>query len=97
MALETIQEGVETEEVDSKSDVVCENDETSVLEEKVGEELIEPLSDPWDFSACEGECDCAMMAAAKVSSQVLKDLCSDNCIIVFANIKEVNENLRNKI
>ena len=38
-----------------------------------------------------------MMAAAKVSPQVLEKLCSDNCIIAFANIKEVNENLRGKI
>ncbi|KAM0016885.1 hypothetical protein Hdeb2414_s0028g00701771 [Helianthus debilis subsp. tardiflorus] len=38
-----------------------------------------------------------MMAAAKVSPQVLKDLCSHKCIIAFANIKEVNENLRNNI
>ena len=37
------------------------------------------------------------MAAAKVSPQVLEKLCSDNCIISFANIKEVNENLRDKI
>ncbi|KAJ0621741.1 hypothetical protein HanIR_Chr01g0012141 [Helianthus annuus] len=42
-------------------------------------------------------CDCAMMAAAKVSPQVLEKLCLDNCIIAFANIKEVNENLRDKI
>ncbi|KAJ0632047.1 putative transcription factor interactor and regulator CCHC(Zn) family [Helianthus annuus] len=38
-----------------------------------------------------------MMAAAKVSPQVLEKLCSDNCIIAFANIKEMNENLRDKI
>ena len=38
------------------------------------------------------QCDCAMMAAAKVSPQVLEKLCSDKCIIAFANIKEVNEN-----
>ncbi|MFS7998654.1 hypothetical protein Hanom_Chr12g01156431 [Helianthus anomalus] len=38
-----------------------------------------------------------MMAATKVSPQVLKNLCSDKYIIAFANIKDVNENLRNKI
>ncbi|MFS7998290.1 hypothetical protein Hanom_Chr12g01151921 [Helianthus anomalus] len=38
-----------------------------------------------------------MMAAAKVPLQVLKNLCSDKCIIPFANVKEVNENLRDKI
>ncbi|KAJ0952673.1 hypothetical protein HanPSC8_Chr02g0075051 [Helianthus annuus] len=38
-----------------------------------------------------------MMAAAKVSPQVLEKQCSDNYIIAFANIKEVNENLRDKI
>ncbi|MFS8033849.1 hypothetical protein Hanom_Chr17g01574391 [Helianthus anomalus] len=65
--------------------------------EEVGEELMEPLSDPWESSVCEGECDCAIMAAAKVSPHVLKDLCSDKCIFAFANIKEVNENHRNKI
>ncbi|KAJ0513270.1 hypothetical protein HanHA300_Chr10g0355621 [Helianthus annuus] len=43
------------------------------------------------------QCDCAMMAAAKVSPQVLEKLCSDKCIIAFANIKEVNENLRDKV
>ncbi|MFS7981356.1 hypothetical protein Hanom_Chr10g00949971 [Helianthus anomalus] len=43
------------------------------------------------------QCDCAMMGAAKVSPQVLEKLCSDKCIIAFANIKDVNENLRNKI
>ncbi|MFS7935810.1 putative transcription factor interactor and regulator CCHC(Zn) family [Helianthus anomalus] len=94
---ETIQGGLESEEVETKFDVVCENAETYVSEEKVGEELLEPLSDPWDSSVYEGECDCAMMAAAKVSSQVHTDFCSDKCIIAFANIKEVNENLRNKI
>ena len=35
-----------------------------------------------------------MMAAAKVTPQVLEKLCSDKFIIAFANIKEVNENLR---
>ena len=35
------------------------------------------------------QCDCAMMAAAKVLPQVLEKLCSDKCIIAFANIKEV--------
>ncbi|MFS7998232.1 hypothetical protein Hanom_Chr12g01151301 [Helianthus anomalus] len=68
-----------------------------MLEENVVESLLEPLTDPWDSSVCDGECDCAMMTTAKVSPQVLKDLCSDKCIIAFANIKEVNENLRNKI
>ncbi|MFS7995323.1 hypothetical protein Hanom_Chr12g01116621 [Helianthus anomalus] len=68
-----------------------------MLEEKVVETLLEPLADPWDSKVCDGECDCVMMAAAKVSPQVLKDLCSDKCIIAFANIKGVNENIRNKI
>ncbi|MFS7996496.1 hypothetical protein Hanom_Chr12g01130661 [Helianthus anomalus] len=68
-----------------------------MLEEKEAEPLLEPLDDPWDASVCDGECDCAMMAAAKVSPQILKDVCSDKCIIAFANIKKVNENLRNKI
>ncbi|MFS7980723.1 hypothetical protein Hanom_Chr10g00942641 [Helianthus anomalus] len=97
---------LESEEVESKYEVVKENAETSVTEENVGEQmleekvdepLLEPLTDPWDSRVCDGECDCAMMATAKVSPQVLKDLCSDKCIIAFANIKEVNENLRNKI
>ncbi|MFS7997969.1 hypothetical protein Hanom_Chr12g01148191 [Helianthus anomalus] len=38
-----------------------------------------------------------MMATAKVSPLVLKNLCSDKCIIAFVNVKEVNENLRDKI
>ncbi|MFS7995221.1 hypothetical protein Hanom_Chr12g01115501 [Helianthus anomalus] len=106
MALETILEGLEAKEVESKSEVVEEEAETDVtaktfgeqmLEEKVTETLLEPLDDPWDSSVCDGECDCAMIADAKVLPQVLKDLCSDKCIIAFANIKEVNENLRNKI
>src|ERR1043165_7225273 len=37
------------------------------------------------------------MAATKVSPRILKDLCSDKCVIAFANIKEVNQNLRKKI
>ncbi|MFS7906471.1 hypothetical protein Hanom_Chr01g00059591 [Helianthus anomalus] len=68
-----------------------------MLEKKEPEPLLEPLADPWDARVCEDECDCAMMAAAKVSPQVLKNLCSDKCIIAFANVKEVNENLRDKI
>ena len=43
------------------------------------------------------QCDCAMMAAAKVSPQVLEKLCSYKCIIALANIKEINENLRDKV
>ena len=38
-----------------------------------------------------------MMAASKVSPQVLVNLCTDKCIIAFANIKEVNENLRDRL
>ncbi|MFS7906320.1 hypothetical protein Hanom_Chr01g00057881 [Helianthus anomalus] len=68
-----------------------------MLEEMDVEPLLEPLAHPWDTSVCDGECDCSMMATAKVSPQVIKDLCSDKCIIAFTNIKEVNENLRNKI
>ncbi|KAJ0618159.1 hypothetical protein HanHA89_Chr02g0050011 [Helianthus annuus] len=74
------------------------------LLEKEHEPLLEPLADPWcvdevekDTRACENVCDCAMMAVAKVSPQVLKNLCSNKCIITFANVKEVNENLRDKI
>ncbi|MFS8023964.1 hypothetical protein Hanom_Chr16g01457741 [Helianthus anomalus] len=65
------------------------------------EPLLEPLSDPWfeEEEKKQGEkeekvpdekehvCDCAMMVAAKVSPQVLKNLYSDKCIIAFANIK----------
>ncbi|MFS7976659.1 hypothetical protein Hanom_Chr10g00894961 [Helianthus anomalus] len=65
---------------------------------------MEPLSDPWSVEEeekkpkeCESVSDCPMMAAAKVSSQALKNLCSDKCIITFANVREVNENLRDKI
>ncbi|MFS7996059.1 hypothetical protein Hanom_Chr12g01125391 [Helianthus anomalus] len=97
MALKTIYEGVESEEVVSNSDEVCDNVETSVSEEKNGEELMKPWSGPWESSVCEGESDCVMMDAAKVSPQVLKDLCSDKCIIAFVNINEMNENVRNKI
>ncbi|MFS7938500.1 hypothetical protein Hanom_Chr05g00440451 [Helianthus anomalus] len=68
-----------------------------LLEEKEEEPLLEPLAGPWDASVCDGECECVMMASAKLSPQILKDLYSDKCIITFANIKEVNENLRNKI
>ncbi|MFS7979584.1 hypothetical protein Hanom_Chr10g00929411 [Helianthus anomalus] len=106
MALETIPEGLELEEVESKFEVMKENAETDVtienageqmLEEKVAEPLLGPLTNPWDSNVCDGECDRAMMAAAKVSPQVSKDLYLDKCIIAFANIKDVNENLRNKI
>ncbi|MFS7907476.1 hypothetical protein Hanom_Chr01g00071881 [Helianthus anomalus] len=48
-----------------------------LLEKKESEPLLEPLAGPWDGRVCEDECDCAMMAAAKVSPQVLKKLCSD--------------------
>ncbi|MFS7952034.1 putative transcription factor interactor and regulator CCHC(Zn) family [Helianthus anomalus] len=115
MALESIQEGVESEEEHlniETEDEVIEAVVTAVagkvlLGESSGT-LIEPLIDPWlEEKAGEKEgrvgdeenpqCDCAMMVAAKVSPQVLEKLCSDNCIIAFANIKEVNENLRNKI
>ncbi|MFS7939037.1 hypothetical protein Hanom_Chr05g00446921 [Helianthus anomalus] len=89
MALVTILEGVESEEVVSNSEEVCDNIKTNILEGKVGEEMVNPLTDPWDSSVCEGECVCAMMAAAKVSPQVLKDLCSDKCVIAFANFKNV--------
>ncbi|MFS7962854.1 hypothetical protein Hanom_Chr08g00731411 [Helianthus anomalus] len=86
MALKTIPEGLESEEVESRSEVVEEVAKTDVtvdiigermLEEKVVKPLLEPLVDPWYSSVCDGECDCAMMAATKVSPQVLKDLCSD--------------------
>ncbi|MFS7954381.1 hypothetical protein Hanom_Chr07g00629611 [Helianthus anomalus] len=105
MALVSIQEGQESEDVNPSSEVIkiAETVVTidivseQMLEEKKVEPLLEPLIDPWDASVCEGECDCAMMAAAKVSTQILKDLCLDKCIIAFANTKEVNENLRNKI
>ena len=120
MALESIQEDVESEEkqlVSETVDEVIEAVATAVANEVLLEEssgtLIEPLIDLWseedkkEENAGEKEeragdeentqCDCAMMAAAKVSPQVLEKLCSDNCIIAFANIKEVNENLRDKI
>ncbi|KAJ0467321.1 putative transcription factor interactor and regulator CCHC(Zn) family [Helianthus annuus] len=120
MALESIQEGVESEEEQLMVETVEEVTEavvTAVTDEiLLGESsgaLIEPMIDLWceedkkDEKAGEEEeradeeenpkCDCAMMAAAKVSPQVLEKLCSENCIIAFANIKEVNENLRNKI
>ncbi|XP_022024739.1 uncharacterized protein LOC110925078 [Helianthus annuus] len=74
MALETIQEGVKSEEVESNSDEVCDNVETSISEEKVGEELMKPLSNPWESSVCEGECDCTMMVAAKGASTFLDSL-----------------------
>ncbi|MFS7953602.1 putative transcription factor interactor and regulator CCHC(Zn) family [Helianthus anomalus] len=120
MALESIQEGVESEEEQLKVETVEEVTEavvTAVTDEVLlGESsgtLVEPMTDLWseedkkDEKAGEKEeradveenpkCDCAIMAAAKVSPQVLEKLCSNNCIIAFANIKEVNENLRNKI
>ncbi|KAJ0623130.1 hypothetical protein HanIR_Chr01g0028371 [Helianthus annuus] len=116
MALESIQEGVESEEeqlVSETVDEVIEEVVTAMANEVLLEEssgtLIEPLTDPWSEEEKTREieeraedeenpkCDCAMMAAAKVSPQVLEKLCSDNCIIAFANIKEVNENLRDKI
>ncbi|XP_022013902.1 uncharacterized protein LOC110913373 [Helianthus annuus] len=70
MALESIPEGQESEEVESRSEVV----EEIMLEEKKTELLLEPLADPWDASVCEGECDCAMMAAAKGASVCLDSL-----------------------
>ncbi|MFS8032480.1 hypothetical protein Hanom_Chr17g01558271 [Helianthus anomalus] len=103
---------LESEEVEPSAEIEDEVAEAVVtavvgellLEKTEPEPLLEPLSDPWsadevekDPNACENECDCAIMAAAKVSPQVLKNLCSDKCIIAYANIKEVNENLRDKI
>ncbi|MFS7994683.1 hypothetical protein Hanom_Chr12g01108951 [Helianthus anomalus] len=82
VALESIPEGQESEEVESRSEKVDEIAEAVVTA---------------DARLCADECDCAMMAATKVSPHILKDLCSDKCIIAFANIKEVNKNLRNKI
>ncbi|MFS7914134.1 hypothetical protein Hanom_Chr02g00149811 [Helianthus anomalus] len=37
------------------------------------------------------------MVASKVTPQTLKKLCYDKCIIAFANIKEVNENIRKNV
>ncbi|MFS7931434.1 hypothetical protein Hanom_Chr04g00355941 [Helianthus anomalus] len=75
MALEAILEGLESKEVETKSEVVYDA-ETSISGEKVGEQLLEekvveqllepllePLADPWDSSVCDGECDCAIMNA----------------------------------
>ncbi|MFS7946088.1 hypothetical protein Hanom_Chr06g00531941 [Helianthus anomalus] len=74
MALESLQEEQESEEVESISDEVDEIAETVVravvgeqmLEEKETEPMLEPFADPWDASVRENECDCAMMAAAKI-------------------------------
>ena len=103
MAIETEVEGDLDVEQELKSDVVnvCSEtvvttEVTPVIEEKAVDEKISP-TDPWNTNECEEECDCALVAATKVSSEILKDLCTDKCIIAFANIKMVNENLRNKI
>ncbi|MFS7945246.1 hypothetical protein Hanom_Chr06g00521911 [Helianthus anomalus] len=105
MALESILEGQESDEVAPSAETVGKVAEAVVtavvgeqlLEKKESEPLLEPLADPWDGRVCEDECDYAMMAAAKISPQVLKNPCSDKCIIGFANIKEVNENHRDTI
>ena len=91
-------EEVESEEVVTESNVVTDDVVDEVVAGEKPEEEVVNLSDPWGASDdCECKCDCALMAAAKVSPQILKDLCSDKCVIAFANIKEVNENLRKKI
>ncbi|MFS8003103.1 hypothetical protein Hanom_Chr13g01209961 [Helianthus anomalus] len=102
----------ESEEVEPNAETVDEVAEAvvtavvgeQVLEKSEPEPLLEPLAHPWSAyegekvtSACENECDYVMMVAAKVSPQVLKNLCSNKCAIAFANIKEVTENLRDKI
>ena len=89
---------IESEEVVTESDIVTADIVDEVVADKKSEEEVVNLSDPWGASDdCECKCDCALMAAAKVSPQILKDLCSDKCVIAFANIKEVNENLRKKV
>ncbi|MFS7953636.1 hypothetical protein Hanom_Chr07g00621001 [Helianthus anomalus] len=100
-ALVSILEGLENEDEESIAETVDQKAEAVVtavvgeqLLEKETKPLLEPLAEPWckdeagkGTSACENVCDCAMMATAKVSPHVLKNLCSDKCIISFANVK----------
>ncbi|KAI3801922.1 hypothetical protein L1987_30039 [Smallanthus sonchifolius] len=74
MALESIVEGVESEEVVSESEnVTNEMIKTDVSEEKVEKEVMN-LSDPWNSDDVECKCECALMAAAKRASTCLDSL-----------------------
>ena len=93
------------QELNDEEFVTKEDVTESVINDVVGEgntteeseAVVVNLSDPWGTDDCESQCNCALMAAAKVSPQILSELCSDKCIIAFAKIKEVNENFRQKI
>ena len=97
MALETIVEEVESEEVVSKSENVTNDVVDEVVSAEESEVEFVNLSDPWGTDDCDCQCNCALMVPAKVSPQILNDLCSDKCVIAFAKIKEVNEHFRKKI
>lgn len=97
MALETIVEETDSEGVVSMSENVTNGVVDEVVSVEESEVEVVNLSDPWGSDDCDCQCNCALMAAAKVSPQILNDLCSDKCIVAFAKIKEVNENFRKKI
>ncbi len=78
---------IESEEVVTESDVVTDDVVSEVVTGEKPEEEVVNLTDPWGASDdCERKCDCALMAAVKVSPQILKDLRSNKCVIAFANI-----------
>ncbi|MFS7917073.1 hypothetical protein Hanom_Chr03g00184771 [Helianthus anomalus] len=78
--------------------IVVEATDNSGQTSVCDQETAERIEDDYPKSATE----CisvyqVQMDASKVLHQTLKELRSDKCILAFANIKDVNENLREKV